>query len=83
MNNQINRALRLIAGKGIEDPAPRRSEVKAPESSDVELLDACSRAVIKVANAVSPAVVGIAVGWPSARQDRVGGGHYPGRLRPD
>ncbi|MFA5112296.1 MAG: trypsin-like peptidase domain-containing protein [Desulfobaccales bacterium] len=73
MNHQINRALRLIADKGYED-AGRGCEVTAAETADLELLDAYSRAVIKVVDAVGPAVVGISVGRPAARQDQAQGG---------
>jgi S1-C subfamily serine protease len=70
MESNITRALRLIGGREYEAPGPERCEVKAIETSDVELLDAYSRAVIKVVDAVGPAVVGISVGKASARQSQ-------------
>jgi S1-C subfamily serine protease len=51
-------------------PPPERSAVKATATSDAELLDAYSRAVIKVVDAAGPAVVGIAVGRVSNRQSQ-------------
>jgi S1-C subfamily serine protease len=71
MNNQVKRALRLIVGEGYEDSS-RSCEVKPAETSDVELLDAYSRAVIQVVDAVGPAVVGIFVG--RQEQDQAGAG---------
>jgi S1-C subfamily serine protease len=71
MHNQVNRALRLILGEKYEDPG-RSCEVAPPGTSDVELLDAYSRAVIQVVDAVGPAVVGIFVG--RQEQDQAGAG---------
>jgi S1-C subfamily serine protease len=68
MDAQLKRTLGLIAGQGYDDPGPGRCEVKAAETSEVELLDAYSRAVIKVVDAVGPAVVGISVGQASDRK---------------
>lgn len=51
-------ALKLMEGHDLAGSAPGRCEVRQ-ESSDVELLDAYSRAVIAVVDAVGPAVVGI------------------------
>jgi S1-C subfamily serine protease len=56
------RALRLIKGEETARNGEDRCEVKEAEKSDVELLDAYSRAVITVAEAVGPAVVSISVG---------------------
>jgi S1-C subfamily serine protease len=69
MNNQVNRALRLIVGKDY-DEAGRGREVAPAETSDVELLDAYSRAVIQVVECVGPAVVGIFMGRSADRQDQ-------------
>lgn len=69
MNNQINRALRLIVGKDCEE-AGRGCEVTPTETSDVELLDAYSRAVIQVVDMVGPAVVGIFIGRSADRQEQ-------------
>ncbi|MHB9073771.1 MAG: S1C family serine protease [Desulfobaccales bacterium] len=71
MNNQVNRALRLISNENYEDPG-QGCEIKPAETSDVELLDAYSRAVIQVVDAVGPAVVGIFVG--RQEQDQAGAG---------
>lgn len=59
------RALRLIKGEETGKSGEDRCEVKEAEKSDVELLDAYSRAVITVAEAVGPAVVSISVGKDS------------------
>ena len=48
-----------------ESPSSGRCEVGAAGSSDVELLDAYSRAVTTVVEAVGPAVVSISVGRES------------------
>lgn len=58
----LQRALQLIKGEEAEQGLEGRCEVKETEKSDVELLDAYSRAVITVAEAVGPAVVSISVG---------------------
>jgi S1-C subfamily serine protease len=71
MNHQVERALKLVVGGGYEDPG-RGCEIKPAETSDVELLDAYSRAVIQVVDAVGPAVVGIFVG--RQEQDQAGAG---------
>lgn len=60
------RALRLIKGEDIGKGAESRCEVKEAEKSDVELLDAYSRAVITVAEAVGPAVVSVSAGKGSS-----------------
>ncbi len=49
-------------GKADEKRPAGRCEVSETEKSDVELLDAYSRAVIKVAETTGPAIVGITVG---------------------
>ena len=66
----LQRALRLIKGEGEgEDGAPVHGcEVSSEDRQDIELLDAYSRAVIKVVDSVGPAVVGI-----SARSERQAG----------
>jgi S1-C subfamily serine protease len=56
-------ALRWIQGQGEEgSPAPGRCEVSPAGKSDTDLLDAYSRAVTTVVEAVGPAVVSISVG---------------------
>jgi S1-C subfamily serine protease len=74
MNNQVIRALRLIEGQGFKDSSRGSGEVRAEESSDLEFLDAYSRAVIEVVEAVGPAVVGISVNRAAGRRDRAQAG---------
>ncbi len=62
MDEQVQKTLRLIAGQAAADEVAGRCEVGAAEASDVELLDAYSRAVTTVVEAVGPAVVGISMG---------------------
>jgi len=57
--------MKLIRGEGEEKGAEGRCEVKEDERPDVELLDAYSRAVITVVDAVEPAVVSVAAGSKS------------------
>jgi S1-C subfamily serine protease len=61
----LQRAMKLISGEGEEKGAEGRCEVKEEEKPDVELLDAYSRAVITVVDAVGPAVVGVSAGVKS------------------
>jgi S1-C subfamily serine protease len=56
---EAQRALKLIKGDGEAQDQHRRCEVKGDGVQDAELLDAYSRAVITVVEAVGPAVVGI------------------------
>jgi S1-C subfamily serine protease len=72
-NEFLQRALRLINGEETGKSGEGRCEVKDAEKSDVELLDAYSRAVITVAEAVGPAVVSVSVGKDSA-------GSEPGQI---
>lgn len=65
MDERVQKTLRLIAGRGPAAGALGRCEVGAAEASDVELLDAYSRAVTTVVEAVGPAVVGISSGGPA------------------
>jgi S1-C subfamily serine protease len=71
MNNQVNRALKLIIGEKSVDLGQGRPVTPA-ETSDGELLDAYSRAVIQVVDTVGPAVVGVFVG--RQEQDQAGAG---------
>jgi S1-C subfamily serine protease len=64
MDEGLQKTLRLIDGQALTGESGGRCEVGPGETSDVELLDAYSRAVIKVVDAVGPAVVGISVGQP-------------------
>ncbi len=62
MERSVDQAVTLIAG--VEGAAPsgsdaRRCEMGQAQASDVELLDAYSRAVVAVADAVGPSVVSI------------------------
>lgn len=65
MDEITQEALKLINSKDYDKAGHDRCEVSEAEKSDVELLDAYSRAVIKVADAVGPAVVSIAAGQKS------------------
>ncbi len=64
MDEGLQKTLHLIDGQALSEGSGTRCEVGPGEASDVELLDAYSRAVIKVVEAVGPAVVGISVGQP-------------------
>ena len=75
MNEEsLRRTMQLIKGEGEEKGAEERCEVRENAKSDVELLDAYSRAVITVAEAVGPAVVGIHAGMESTDYQRVQSG---------
>ncbi len=56
------RALSFVSGEESVRAAEAPCEVKDAGKSDIELLDAYSRAVIAVVDAVGPAVVGIEIG---------------------
>ena len=62
MDDRLSKTLKLINGQELERSSPGRCEVRETEKTDVELLDAYSRAVINVVEAVGPAVVGISIG---------------------
>ncbi|MCZ6856311.1 MAG: trypsin-like peptidase domain-containing protein [Gammaproteobacteria bacterium] len=66
MEDQIQQTLTLIDGGDYGKSADGRCEIREADTSDVELLDAYSRAVITVSDAVGPAVVSISVGKESA-----------------
>jgi S1-C subfamily serine protease len=72
MDEKLKKTLQLIDGQPLAAGARGRCEVGPGEASDVELLDAYSRAVIKVVEAVGPAVVGISVGQSPAPGDQGG-----------
>ncbi len=61
------KVLRLLANEGVSDGEARNLETIYP--SDDDLLDAYSRAVIKVVEDVGPAVVGISVLKPGGTHD--------------
>ncbi len=62
MDERLSRTLKLIDGQDLGAEAKGRCEVQETKRSDVDLLDAYSRAVINVSEAVGPAVVGISIG---------------------
>ncbi len=62
MDDRLSKTLKLIEGQDLGSEVQGRCEIQEAEKSDVELLDAYSRAVIHVAEAVGPAVVGISIG---------------------
>ncbi len=68
MTDPKDRLLSYLKGQGLTDgqagspPAPPPCEVPRAEMSNVDLLDAYSRAVISVADHVGPAIVSIFVG---------------------
>jgi S1-C subfamily serine protease len=66
--------LQLIDGPAGPEAPPGRCEVPAQESDDVALLDAYSRAVTTVAEAVGPAVVSVHVGRASRGGEEAGAG---------
>lgn len=69
----LQRVLNLIKGEEEGREQLSRCEVSAQGRQDVELLDAYSRAVITVVDAVGPAVVGISA-QQEGRQGRAGSG---------
>jgi S1-C subfamily serine protease len=62
MDDRLSKTLKLIDGQDLGTGAQGRCQVRETEKSDVEFLDAYSRAVINVAEAVGPAVVSISIG---------------------
>jgi S1-C subfamily serine protease len=76
MDEVTQRSLKLINGEGQGKNTPGPCEVSEEVKSDVELLDAYSRAVITVVDAVGPAVVSISVGKQSQwnELERIGAG---------
>jgi len=62
MDDLTRRTLKVINNAAGEQNAPGPCEVGTAEESNVELLDAYSRAVITVVDAVGPAVVSISTG---------------------
>ncbi len=64
MSENIQNVLTLINGSGAAEEGAGRCEVQETQQSDVELLDAYSRAVTTVVDTVGPAVVSIHVGKP-------------------
>lgn len=74
--DQLQRALKLIKGEADAREPNQHCEVSAEARQDVELLDAYSRAVITVVDAVAPAVVSITVRGKESegRTNQVGSG---------
>jgi S1-C subfamily serine protease len=63
MQEHVRRTLKLISGEEGPALANHNGSRSGPlEASDLELLDAYSRAIIKVVGEVGPAVVGITIG---------------------
>jgi S1-C subfamily serine protease len=78
MDDVTQRTLKLINNGTGEQTPPGPCEVGAAEKSDVELLDAYSRAVITVVEAVGPAVVSISTGTRSKDAEPEAGGDGSG-----
>jgi len=76
MDNSREHPIRFIQGDNKDLVSPHRCGISSEQSSDVELLDAYSRAVITVVETLGPAVVSISVGKESRRQEieQVGAG---------
>jgi S1-C subfamily serine protease len=65
VREHVQRTLKLINAKNVGASPQRRWEAGPDELSDADLLDAYSRAVISVVDAVGPAVVSISIGKES------------------
>lgn len=74
MDDATQRTLNVINNAAGEQPPSVPCEVGAAGKSDVDLLDAYSRAVITVVDAVGPAVVSISTGRRSQDAGPEGGG---------
>ncbi len=77
MSRNIRSALTLVNGSAGPGDQARRCEVQEAQQSDVELLDAYSRAVTTVVDTVGPAVISIHTGGPrdnSTEQTGAGSG---------
>lgn len=61
MDERCRKALQCLAGENAGAPVEGRCGVTPEAASEVELLDAYSRAVITVVDTVGPAVVGVSV----------------------
>ena len=68
MDEQIQKTLTFINEREYEKNANGRCEISAKDSSDIDLLDAYSRAVTTVVDAVGPAIVSISVEKRSQRR---------------
>src|SRR5208337_3978324 len=67
MEEQVRRTLNLISAEDLAASVPNGTQAGPGGGSDLELLDAYSRAIVKVVEEVGPAVVGITIGSPSPR----------------
>jgi len=74
MDDATQRTLKMINNSSGGEAPPGPCEVGAAEKMDVELLDAYSRAVITVVDAVGPAVVSISTGTRSKAAGSDAGG---------
>ena len=74
MDDATQRTLKMINNSSGGEAPPGPCEVGAAEKTDVELLDAYSRAVITVVDAVGPAVVSISTGTRSKAAGSDAGG---------
>jgi S1-C subfamily serine protease len=68
MEERVRRTLQLIGGENAAPAGDNGSQAGKREAADLELLDAYSRAIVKVVEEVGPAVVGITIGVQSPRQ---------------
>jgi S1-C subfamily serine protease len=67
VKEHVQRTLKLINWEDLEARSQCQCEVRRNEQSDTDLLDAYSRAVIAVVDAVGPAVVSISIGRESKK----------------
>jgi S1-C subfamily serine protease len=76
MDKRVQNTLRLINGTDFKESTQHSREVVPPEEADIELLDAYSRAVTTVVDAVGPTVVSISIGKqsPGNRPEQMGAG---------
>lgn len=72
MEKSSDQVLTLIAGEPLADSSNgnHRCEVGSEDASEVELLDAYSKAVVTVVETVGPAVASITLGKPPKRGER-------------
>jgi S1-C subfamily serine protease len=76
MDDAVRNAMSFVQAKDSGETSIVRCEVRAADASDVELLDAYSRAVTTVVEAVGPAVVSVTIGRPTSDRgsDQAGAG---------
>jgi S1-C subfamily serine protease len=76
MKERVQRNLRLIQGEEFAPSLNNGNETGQPGTADLELLDAYSRAIVKVVEEVGPAVVGITIGVqsPKPSEEQAGAG---------